>query len=245
MQGIDRERYLGWDAWRMRRGGLELVVVPQIGGRVMNVVWRGEDLLFVHPELAGKVVDVTATEDKRTLGFLLWGGEKTWLAPQSRWLDELPSLDLDSGPYTLDVEGECIVLTSPVDRESGIQIVRTIAWLADAEGWTLTHRLINRGSTTTECAPWGVTMLVRPGRVYLPTTARSPFPEGVKTFVTQPGSVESRERVVRVDDGIVTIDCTGPGAFKYGVDPGAGWMLGVVAQKHGYVGVHKSVDAAP
>ena len=86
--------YKGWDGCRLERGPLALVLVPQIGGRVMGVQWRGQELSFVNPDYEGRVEDVAAIADvharKRQLGFLLWGGEKTWLAPQSRWTGDVP-----------------------------------------------------------------------------------------------------------------------------------------------------------
>ena len=39
------------------------------------------------------------------LGFVLWGGDKTWLAPQDRWTDGDPFLDLDSGAYDCRLTG--------------------------------------------------------------------------------------------------------------------------------------------
>ena len=247
--GVSQECYRGWDAWRVRRGDLELVLVPQVGGRVMSLVWRGRELFFVNPDLAGRVEDVDSTPDvgqrKRELGFLLWGGEKTWLAPQDRWRDGVPFLDLDSGPYGLEVGNDgTIVMTSRMCRETGVRVTRTLRFSPDCEGWTTSHRLLNTGAATVEWAPWGVSMVCRPGRVYLPTVATSPFPDGVKTFESEEGSVEARSRVVRRLGDLAMIDCTAAGSFKYGVDPGEGWMLGVVeVDGRGFVGIHKRVPS--
>jgi len=75
-------------------------LVPQVGGRIMGIRWRGHDLSFTQPELEGQVVDVAAVENpsakKREMGFPLWGGDKTWLAPQTRWTEGAPFLDLDT-----------------------------------------------------------------------------------------------------------------------------------------------------
>ncbi len=95
------ETYMGWEAWRIQHGPLELVLVPQVGGRLMGIQWHGQELSFVNPDGEGRIQDVSAIADvhecKRRLGFLLWGGDKTWLAPQNRWTDEVPFIDLDSG----------------------------------------------------------------------------------------------------------------------------------------------------
>jgi hypothetical protein len=75
--------------------------VPQVGGRMMGLRWHDEELAFVNGDLAGRVDDVAAIEDVRSAkweqGFVLWGGDKTWLAPQDDWTDAVPFIDLDSG----------------------------------------------------------------------------------------------------------------------------------------------------
>src|SRR5689334_19104574 len=98
----------GWSGWWVARGPLELGLVPQVGGRIMSMRWRGHELSFVHPAHAGRVLDVSGMADvrraKREIGFIHWGGDKTWLAPQERWTESVPFLDLDAGPYALEVE---------------------------------------------------------------------------------------------------------------------------------------------
>ena len=132
---VHRSDYQGWDACWIEHGPLTLILVPQVGGRIMGKRWRGHDLAFVNAELAGQVEDVASVGDwrarKRELGLLLWGGDKTWLAPQGRWTEEAPFLDLDGGEYHLDVEetdADTLVarMQSPVCRETGVQISRTL-----------------------------------------------------------------------------------------------------------------------
>ena len=95
---------------QIRKGPLELVLLPQVGGRIMRLAWQGEDLIFTHPDFRGRVEPVAQVEDvhaaKQRMGFRLWGGEKTWLAPQGRWTDGVPFVDLDSGAYTVDTTWE-------------------------------------------------------------------------------------------------------------------------------------------
>ena len=53
-------RYKGWGCWFLKNGPVELVLVPQVGGRIMGIRWRGHDLSFTQPEIEGQVVDVAA-----------------------------------------------------------------------------------------------------------------------------------------------------------------------------------------
>src|SRR5262245_3701284 len=118
----------------------------------MGIRWRGHDLSFTQPELEGQVVDVAAVEDlsakKREMGFPLWGGDKTWLAPQTRWTEGAPFLDLNSGAYELAIEqaGPDLArarMTSRVCRETGVQITRTVTMKAGETAWTVDHCLTN------------------------------------------------------------------------------------------------------
>ena len=74
----------------------------------MGIEWRGQQLAFANPDLEGRTEQVAGVEDVRArkpaLGLVLWGGDKTWLAPQARWTDEAPFLDLDSGTYDVSIE---------------------------------------------------------------------------------------------------------------------------------------------
>ena len=97
---LERGTFKSWSCKRIRCGRLELLLVQQIGGRIM-VRWRHEDLSFVHQHLEGRVLEPDSIRglrlDGMNAGFPLWGGDKTWLAPQARWIDRVPFPDLDSG----------------------------------------------------------------------------------------------------------------------------------------------------
>jgi hypothetical protein len=246
-----KKAYKGWNAWWIERGPLTLILVPQVGGRIMGIRWHGRDLTFVNPTLEGEVEDIGAVTDvrsyKRKLGFLLWGGNKTWLAPQDRWTDKLPFLDLDAGAYDFTIEqndenGVRVRMTSPICRETGIRIKRTISVNAGDAGWTVVHRLENHAGRTVQWAPWSVGMVLRPARVYLPTGEDSRYENGVKAFSSEGESESIRAAVVSYLAEFAVIQCTQPRKFKFGVDSGAGSMLAIFDVKdHGLVGLAKCV----
>lgn len=248
--GLGRGSFRGWDAWRIRRGPLDIVVVPAVGGRIMGLIWRDRQLAFVHPELAGRtesdpIPNVSA--HKRERSFLLWGGDKTWLAPQDRWLDELPFFDLDSCPYEIDAEedvGRSITLrlTSSVCRESGMRIARIVTVHADQPGWQVIHRLENAGRETARWGIWIVSMIRRPGRVYLPRSGDSRHPGGLKIFAHEGDSTALCDEVVTDHGTVFEVDCTQPRRFKYGVDAKKAAILAVIEPQPGVlIGHRKSV----
>ncbi len=248
---LTQGKHKGWNSWHLQSGQLELVLVPQVGGRIMGMVWRGHDLSFTQPEREGRVEDLSAIQDlhakKREMGFPLWGGDKTWLAPQTHWTDGVPFLDLDSGHYEFMIEQDgpkvvVVRMTSPICRETGVQISRTVTMPSEASGWTVTHQLLNAGPTEIHWGIWDVNMVLKPGQVYLPRGTASRYPEGVKTFNEEGESVHVRDTVVGELGNLAVIRCTDPKAFKFGVDANEGWMLAVLeVPELGLVGYRKQV----
>lgn len=248
---VERGRYKGWPSWHIKRDQLELVLVPEIGGRIMGLLWRGHDLFFTQPEREGQMPDLALDGDvreaKRALGFPLWGGDKTWLAPQGRWTDGVPFLDLDSGSWSLRVDrvGTDLAvaeMTSPMCRETGVQIIRKVSVSAERPDWSVTHRIHNTSAATVEWGPWSVTMVLRPADIYMPRRPNSPYPDGVKTFDAEGEAASIRDRVVSDLGEVAVIRCRDAHAFKYGVDADQGWLLAVLnVPGVGLVGFRKQV----
>lgn len=251
---LSRGRHKGWDAWFLRHGRLTLILVPQVGGRVMGALWRGHDLFFTQPEREGVVEDVDAVTDvgarKTVMGFPLWGGDKTWLGPQERWTLGVPFLELDSGPYTLSVDRETpdevsLRMTSVIDRETGVRVERELSVAAESPGWSMTHRLLNVSAETVEWGLWDVAMVCKPGRVYLPRASASRYPSGVKTFEDEGDSAALRDDVVGELGGLAVVRHDDHRKYKYGVDAAEGWMLGVFETDGGLVGYCKQAAGPP
>jgi hypothetical protein len=125
--------YFGWSAQQLSNQWVRLVVVPQNGGRLMQVTFAGHDFLFVNPELRGEYLPPTSAQ------WFNYGGDKLWLLPEGNqdeqhWVGN--SDLLDDGPYTFKklAEGQrCeIELISPADPQTGIQFARTISLDADS-----------------------------------------------------------------------------------------------------------------
>lgn len=238
----------GWEGLWLRRGPLALGLVPRVGGRLMSLGWRGRELAWVHPAHRGRTVDVGGAADlsalRRRIGFVHWGGDKTWLAPQERWPDAIPFLDLDAGAWRAEPIGQdAVAMTSPVCRETGLRITRTVA-LGDADGaFTVTHELENAGPAPATWGAWDVQQLAAPGVAFLPRRlAGSPFADGVKAFPAEGDSAGLRGAVVRPLGDVVALDCTQPRWWKYGTDADEGWVLGVQPLADGAVA---HVKAAP
>ena len=244
---VERSSYRGWTALRVRSGPLALDLVPDVGGRVMGLSWRGIDLAFSDPALHGRTEDTGAHADplarKTTLGFLYWGGDKTWVAPQSAWPGALPYYDLDNGAYAVSVDetsgGAAIRLVSPVCRESHLQVTRTLRLGADPAGWSVSHRLENKGTAAVDASPWGVSMLRRPARVYL-----APADGSLTAYPEEGESVAAQSRVTRaLGDDVVEIRCGEATKFKYGARTAPAAILAVFEAEGRLIGHVKTVAA--
>ena len=130
---VEAVDYMGWHAQQLSNRWVRLIVVPQNGGRLMQVTFAGHAYFFVNPKLAGKYFPPSFGQ------WFNYGGDKLWLLPEGNddeqhWAGN--SDMLDDGPFTFRKvsEGErCDVeLTSPPDPQTGIQFTRAIHLDADS-----------------------------------------------------------------------------------------------------------------
>src|SRR5579864_6162313 len=130
---VDAVEYKGWHAQQLSNRWVQLIIVPQNGGRLMQVTFDGHPYLFVNPKFAGKYFPPSSNE------WFNYGGDKLWLLPEGsndeqHWLGN--SDLLDDGPFSFRKlsEGQrCeIELPGPSDTQTGIQFIRTIRIDADS-----------------------------------------------------------------------------------------------------------------
>lgn len=130
---VEAINYKGWQAQQISNRWVQLVLVPQNGGRLMQVTFGGHSYLFVNPKFAGKYFPPSSNE------WFNYGGDKLWLLPEgtndeNHWVGN--SDVLDDGPFTfrkLSEGSHCeIELTGPADPHTGIQFTRRIRLESDS-----------------------------------------------------------------------------------------------------------------
>ncbi len=94
--------YDGWKAEEMSNPWVKLEIVPQIGGRLMQVTFGGHDFLYINQQQQGKVL---ALDSKERAGN--YGGDKIWPLPEGtqdeqHW-GQGGLQPLDYGPYKFQV----------------------------------------------------------------------------------------------------------------------------------------------
>ena len=207
----------GWQGFEMACGDVSLGIVPRVGGRIMSLGFRGEELLYAPKP--GEVVlpALEAVEDlaafKRALAFPIFGGDKTWVAPERAWLEGAPPVDLDAGTYTCQEQEDACVMTSPVCRETGLQIIRRIAFLSGGVDGdiALVETLRNMSDRPAGRSVWNVTQVQKPFDVYLPVV-----PGGLRSYHHDNASLPDPGFCPEEKDGWARIPCRHDVCFKFG-----------------------------
>lgn len=157
--------YLGWNGIQCRTGNVCLHVVPELGGRILNYQLGDHHFLWVNPLLAG--LTPPATRLNSDGGWLNWGGDKIWIAPQG-WEDDThwpgpPDPVIDGGPYTVEgidkQSGGGIRLTSGTGAASGMQLTRMLQMEEGSSCLHVTATMTNIGAKTRRWGLWSVTQL--------------------------------------------------------------------------------------
>jgi hypothetical protein len=130
---IQSTTYEGWPAQQLSNQWLKLIIVPQLGGRVMQVTFADHPYLFVNPQLKGKHFLPLTSGDKPI--WYNYGGDKIWPMPEGTEDDQHwpgPISDaLDNGDYAfriLSQDSNCAVrLEGPPEPKTGLQYTRDIS----------------------------------------------------------------------------------------------------------------------
>ncbi len=127
--------FQGWEAEEVANQWVQLILVPQLGGRLMQVTFNGHPYLFVNPQYAGKYIP----PDEAAGRWINYGGDKIWPLPEGNndeqhWTGA--STPLDDGAYAFTIVSQnrrCAVrLEGPPDPPTGLQYAREISIGSDS-----------------------------------------------------------------------------------------------------------------
>lgn len=181
---IQRVNYNGWtNCLKIYNSKVEAVVVPEIG-RVMSLRFHGgENIFWEDRSLDGQSGDW----DK---GWINFGGDKTWPAPEADWgkytrrQEWQPPAAFDSMPVKGSVQGDDVVITSPIDPHFGIRTVRRIHLVAHKPIMRITTEYQRASGNPSKVGVWVITQFKSPEAVYVPVVPGSIFTNGYFTFTT-------------------------------------------------------------
>ncbi|MFK7871423.1 MAG: hypothetical protein AB8B58_19575 [Roseobacter sp.] len=207
-----------WAITKLQNHDLELAILPGIGGRLWDVSYQGRSLLFQNPDLVGLDVDASDLSALPTkspqFGFPLWGGEKTWIAPDTQWANAAPFPVLDSGAYQITAQqSDLVELVSAVCPQTNLSVTRRIV-LTSETTWTIEHAVTNHGPAPRSTGIWSVMMIDTPARIGVAMDT----PEFYSVFGTA-GTLVARRT------GCVVADCAEQREFKVGLPNQTGKTL--------------------
>ena len=233
-----------WPGHELSAGNLTLGIAPIIGGRILSLKYQNQELFFVNEEHAGEIYDLASINDpiaeKIKMGYRLWGGDKTWVAPQSSWQEPFPPLDLNAGQYQAELENNAITMTSPIDRETGLQIIRRVE-LLENDQFMLDQTFVNKSDHEIQCAIWDVTQLQKPFDIYLPVDSNKL--EADERF---PASIHQRESLISQENCAWSkITCKDPLEFKYGALINKGQSLAIRKEDKETLIISRQFDINP
>jgi hypothetical protein len=202
----------------------------------MGIRHGAGELCFINPALAGRLPSDDAQAWQAlcgSWGFPLWGGGKTWVAPEADWPEGAPQRDLDSGAYAV-LESWCddvsmgIELQSGICRQSHLQIRRRIEVPFGGSAWTMTHTLTNCGAAAHLCGIWDVLMLRRPAQVHFTREQGSTSDwRGAVHPVPGKGPIDDifATDIVTGGDGDLQVRCVEAVEYKIGIDSDSGEVM--------------------
>jgi hypothetical protein len=163
---LERISYHGWeDAYRISNGTVDLVVLADVGPRVISYSFTGgENIFHEAPEHAGLT---GGTE------FRLYGGHRLWVWPE---VDRTYFPDNSAVAVSQANNNKVVRFIAPVEGAApGSNLQKELEIRLDEVGSrvTVSHRIINRDSRPTELAPWAPTMMRAGGRAILPLPPRA------------------------------------------------------------------------
>jgi hypothetical protein len=135
---IEATTFDGWKAEQITNQWVTVTIVPQLGGRVMQVTLGGHPYLFVNSRFKGQYFPPSEASAKGR--WINYGGDKIWPLPEGtqdeqHWPGPI-SDNLDDGEYAFKIVSQgaqCTAeLAGPPDDRTGLQYSRQISLTSDS-----------------------------------------------------------------------------------------------------------------
>lgn len=208
---ITQTTYFGHSAYKLSDGRTEAVIVPELGRVMRYGLVKGPNLLWNAPSEKG--IDAA--------GWANYGGDKTWLGPQTSW----PLWNKSNWPPDKAFDGEAqeaeilsggiLRLTSPLSETTGIRISREFAFDADGD-LVITQTARKWRGEPIRASIWSITQVVPGEAIFLPLDANSPYKKNFYWIYPPKDDVDIKSVTSTLLQ--LTPSTTGKGGYKIGVD---------------------------
>ena len=149
---IEKTNYQGWpNSYRISNGEVEAVITSDIGPRIMRYGFVGGQNFFK------EFLDQLGKSGEAT--WVPRGGHRVWIAPE----DPVKSYAPENGPVHVEVRGDVLTATQPVEPLTGIEKQIAVKMASSGTGVEVIHRLRNASAEPYRLAPWALTMFAPSG----------------------------------------------------------------------------------
>lgn len=149
---IEKTGFKGWpNCYRISNGTVEAIVTGDVGPRVIRYAYIGGQNLFKE-----------FTEQLGKSGEPDWqarGGHRIWSAPEDRVKSYAP----DNGPVHIEIKGDVLEATEPVEPLTGLEKKMTVRMAPTGADVEVTAQIRNAGKAPYELAVWTLTMMAQGG----------------------------------------------------------------------------------
>jgi hypothetical protein len=152
---IEPTEFRGWrGAYRLRLEEVEMVVVTEVGPRVLSLsVGDGPNLLFVDEETAG--------QGQGDADWHVYGGHRLWVAPETE-----DTYAPDNLPCQVEASEGMLTVTAPISPRTKLQ--KRLTFSASEGRFVIEHGVLNTGDTIYPGAMWALPCVVSNGVVVFP-----------------------------------------------------------------------------
>ena len=158
--------YKGWKCVALKNDSTEVIVAPDIGGRIIQYRVNGHDWFWVNEALAGKVFPVEENNNMEI--WKNYGGDKVWPAPQGwdrpeQWPG--PGDDVIEAPYHYQVitgkgqEVKLRLIGSDKGGWAGVQFSRDLILRDGSSRLSQEHTMKNVSRKTVAWGIWEVAQM--------------------------------------------------------------------------------------
>jgi Domain of unknown function (DUF4380) len=152
-----------WFAINVSNGLISLSIVPEVGGRLLDLRLGGTPIFYSNPRLRGEAIP-RLQEEKISRNY---GGSKVWPAPQG-WSSEQewpgppdPVFDCGAYDWKAELNPDCatVHLRSPDDEYTGITLRRQIKISSGSSSVEVLHTMQNTSPRPVCWSIWQVTQV--------------------------------------------------------------------------------------
>jgi hypothetical protein len=208
--------FAGYDCVGLENEALGLWVTRSVGPRIIGLALPGGDNLLA--ELPGETLECPGAG-----AFHLYGGHRLWYAPEDPLRTYLP----DDALVTIADMTDGVLVTQPVEAQTGIQKSLTISLPGRDARVVIDHTIHNRGQQPVELAPWAITQLKPGGVAILPQPTEPSDEYGLlpnRHIVLWPYTSISSPHITWGDRYVFVEATMQSGALKIGFPNPVGWM---------------------